>query len=192
MTLLKQISILTLLLAFVFPLVAQTFALNNINVVDVRALKIIVNQTVIIENNLIKYIGAADKQKLAKGLITLDMAGKYLIPGLIDSHVHHATSPDDADNDQITRMRLRKLLQGGVTSVRDMGGDTRVLSSLKRRADNDIILAPDIYYSVIIAGAAFFLILVLPHQQKVKFLVTLIGCVRLMKIVILMKLCLKP
>lgn len=156
MTLLKQISILTLLLAFVFPLVAQTFALNNINVVDVRALKIIANQTVIIENNLIKSIGAADKQKLAKGLITLDMAGKYLIPGLIDSHVHHATSPDDADNDQITRMRLRKLLQGGVTSVRDMGGDTRVLSSLKRRADNDIILAPDIYYSVIIAGAAFF------------------------------------
>ena len=52
---------------------------------------------------------------------------------------------------------MRQLLQGGVTSVRDMGGDTRALSSLKRRADNDIIQSPDIYYSVIIGGKAFFL-----------------------------------
>lgn len=87
------------------------------------------------------------------------MTDKYLIPGLIDTHVHHATSPDDSDNDQVTRQRLRNLLRGGVTSVRDMGGDNRVLSSLKRRAKADVIQSPDIYYSVIIGGKEFFQIL---------------------------------
>jgi enamine deaminase RidA (YjgF/YER057c/UK114 family) len=37
-----------------------------------------------------------------------------------------------------------------------MGGDVRVLSGLKRRAELGLITAPDIHYSVIIGGAAFF------------------------------------
>lgn len=151
-----KFSILAISLAFTLPTMAQTLALKNINVVDVVNLKINSNQTVVIENDKIASITSANTKKLAKDVTVIDMTDKYLIPGLIDSHVHHATSPDDSNNDQITRMRLRKLLQGGVTSVRDMGGDTRALSSLKRRAENDVIQSPDIYYSVIIGGKAFF------------------------------------
>lgn len=156
MTLFKKISLLTVALSLASPAVAQTYALTNINVVDVVGLKTVNSQTVVIENDKIKSITAFDKQKLSNDTIVIDMTDKYLVPGLIDTHVHHGTSPDTSDNDRITRMRLRKLLQGGVTSVRDMGGDTRALNSLKRRADNDIIQAPDIYYSVIIGGEAFF------------------------------------
>ena len=156
MTPFKRISLLTISMSFALPVFAQTFALKNINIVDVEGLKIDNNQTVVIENDSIKSITATNKQRLSKDVVVLDMTDKYLIPGLIDTHVHHATSPDSGDNDQVTRMRLRKLLQGGVTSVRDMGGDTRALYSLKRRADNDVIQSPDIYYSVIIGGDEFF------------------------------------
>ncbi len=156
MNALKKISLVAASLALALPVTAQTLALKNINVVDVVALKINENQTVVIEDKKIKSITAAGNKALAKDIVVIDMSGKYLIPGLIDTHVHHATSPDDSDNDQITRMRLRKLLQGGVTSVRDMGGDTRALNSLKRRADNDVIQSPDIFYSVIIGGEEFF------------------------------------
>ncbi|XQW85607.1 amidohydrolase family protein [Thalassotalea piscium] len=156
MTLIKKISLFTLSLALTSTVVADTFALKNINVVDVVHLKINNNQTVIIEDKKIKSIADNNTKKLAKGVISIDMTNKYLIPGLIDTHVHHATSPDDSDNDEVTRMRLRKLLRGGVTSVRDMGGDTRALSSLMRRAKADVIQSPDIYYSVIIGGKAFF------------------------------------
>lgn len=152
----KKLSLISLSLSLVFPVVAQTVALQNINVIDVVGLKVNPNQTVVIENESIKKIINANDSKLDEDTIVIDMTDKYLIPGLIDTHVHHATSPDDSDNDQISRMRLRKLLQGGVTSVRDMGGDTRALYSLKRRADNDIIQAPDIFYSVIIGGHEFF------------------------------------
>jgi reactive intermediate/imine deaminase len=156
MTLLKNTSILTLSLLLALPTSAQTFALKNIHVVDVVNLSINSNQTVVIDNDKITSISAVNTKKLSKDIITIDMTDKYLIPGLIDSHVHHATSPDDANNDQVTRMRLRHLLRGGVTSVRDMGGDTRALSSLKRRAENDLIQSPDIYFSVIIGGKEFF------------------------------------
>jgi reactive intermediate/imine deaminase len=156
MTLFKQISLLTISLTLALPVVAQTYALKNINVVDVVDLKIKKNQTVLIEDKQIKSISDFNNKALAKDVIVIDMTDKFLIPGLIDTHVHHATSPDTSDNDLVTRMRLRKLLQGGVTSVRDMGGDTRALNSLKRRADNDVIQSPDIYYSIIIGGEAFF------------------------------------
>jgi len=156
MTLLKKISLLTISLSLASPVIAESFALKNINVVDVVDLKINDNQTVVIENNKIKSITTANDKRLAKDVIEIDMTDKYLIPGLIDTHVHHATSPDDSDNDQITRMRLRNLLRGGVTSVRDMGGDARALSSLKRRAKADVIQSPDIYYSIIIGGKEFF------------------------------------
>lgn len=138
------------------PLYAQTIALKNVNLIDVENLKVSSGQTIIIEDNKIKKIINNKKPLLNKEVVTIDMAGKYVIPGLIDTHVHHATVPDGHDNDKMTRERLRKLLRGGVTSVRDMGGDTRALASLKRRAEIDSIQSPDIYYSVIIGGQEFF------------------------------------
>lgn len=138
------------------PLQAQTIALKNVNIVDVENLKVNSGHTLIIEDNKIKSILDKKKPRLKKDVIAIDMDGKFVIPGLIDTHVHHATVPDTYDNDKITRERLSKLLRGGVTSVRDMGGDTRALASLKRRAEIDKIQSPDIYYSVIIGGQEFF------------------------------------
>ena len=138
------------------PAMAGGVALKNVNVVDVVSLQVVPNQTVVIENDKIARIIDRKNPRLDRDVTVIDMTDKYLIPGLIDTHVHHATSPDDYDNDEITRTRLRKLLRGGVTSVRDMGGDTRALSSLQRRANADLIQSPDIYYSVIIGGKEFF------------------------------------
>ena len=145
------------LLILLTPVVhAEKLALRNINIIDVENLKLIENQTVVIENTIITSVIDRQNPRMGKDVVVLDMTDKYLIPGLIDTHVHHATSPDDSDNDKITRKRLRELLRGGVTSVRDMGGDARVLSSLQRRANADVIQSPDIYYSAIIGGREFF------------------------------------
>ncbi len=137
-------------------LYAQQIALQNVNIVDVEQLTVIRNKTILIEDDKIRGIVPAGSTQFPRDVIQLDLSDKFVIPGLIDTHVHHATSPDGSDNDRITRQRLRNLLRGGVTSVRDMGGDTRVLSSLKRRADNDLFQSPDIFYSVIIGGDEFF------------------------------------
>ncbi|WHI49452.1 amidohydrolase family protein [Microbulbifer sp. MLAF003] len=130
--------------------------LINANIVDVKSLKIAKDQSILIEGDKIKRIASTKKLSKVKGASVVDLKGKFVIPGLIDAHVHHATDPDDWDKLSITTERLRYLLRGGVTSVRDMGGDARALAYLKRQAEVDSIASPDIYFSVIIGGESFF------------------------------------
>lgn len=82
----------------------------------------------------------------------VDLRGRFVIPGLIDTHVHLATPPD------LPRARavLRRNLYGGVTAVRDMADDLRPVGELAREARMAEIPSPDIYYAALMAGPAFF------------------------------------
>ncbi len=82
----------------------------------------------------------------------IDLGGSYLMPGLIDSHVHLATPP----NQRQAQAVLRRDLYGGVTAVRDMADDLRPVGELTREALVGDIAAPDIYYAALMAGPAFF------------------------------------
>ena len=130
--------------------------LTNVNLIDVRNETIRFKQTLVIDQDRIQRIVPAQEYQSIQGSREVDLTDHFIIPGLIDGHVHHATDPDSADNLRQTQQRLRELLKGGVTSVRDMGGDARVLAYLKRQAQLDQIPAPDIYHSVIIGGPEFF------------------------------------
>ncbi|WP_444913611.1 amidohydrolase family protein [Microbulbifer sp. TRSA007] len=112
----------------------EQILLINANIVDVNSLKVDENQSILIEGDKIKRISATKNLSKVRGASVVDLKGKFVIPGLIDAHVHHATDPDSWDNLSITTERLRYLLRGGVTSVRDMGGDARALAYLKRQA----------------------------------------------------------
>jgi hypothetical protein len=54
-------------------------------------------------------------------------------------------------NPREARAYLRRELYSGVTAVRDMAGDIRLLGELKREAGFDEIVAPDIYYAALMA-----------------------------------------
>ena len=137
------------------PAAAASIALTGVNLIDVEGLTVKSNQTVLLQDDRIAAIQPASKA-IPKHYTKVDLTGKYVLPGLIDAHVHHATEPEGYNNAVITHQRLQKLLRGGVTSVRDMAGDVRVLAGLKRSAELDLIQAPDIYYSVILGGNSFF------------------------------------
>jgi imidazolonepropionase-like amidohydrolase len=83
--------------------------------------------------------------------IVHNLGGGFVIPGLIDAHVHLATSP----NRQNAEAELYRLLYGGVTAVRDMAGDGRALASLARDSRLGEIDAPDVYFSALMAGPSF-------------------------------------
>jgi predicted amidohydrolase YtcJ len=72
---------------------------------------------------------------------------------MIDAHVHIADR-----NGEISPLRdlLSKLLLHGVTGVRDMAGDARVLGYLAREARLDAPGWADVYYSALMAGPTFF------------------------------------
>jgi imidazolonepropionase-like amidohydrolase len=108
--------------------------------------------TIIIRSNRIEAIGPAKDITIPDSVIVFYYPGKYVIPGLIDSHVHLATDPTKEDNRIRAEEDLKEMLLSGITSVRDMAGDTRALASLSRDAGLDEIISPDVYYAALMAG----------------------------------------
>jgi imidazolonepropionase-like amidohydrolase len=114
------------------------------------------NQSVVLQGERIAAIFPTGSQPLPAGATIYNLSGRYLIPGLIDTHVHIATDPSGEDSRVRTERRLRLALLGGVTAVRDMAGDVRALGSLQRDALLGEIPSPDIYYAALFAGPLFF------------------------------------
>jgi imidazolonepropionase-like amidohydrolase len=85
---------------------------------------------------------------------TLDLAGGYLIPGLINSHVHLAGLLNGSRDAAV--QGLRRMFFSGVTSVREMVGDTRRTGELARAALSPQADLPSIYYAALMAGPTFF------------------------------------
>jgi imidazolonepropionase-like amidohydrolase len=82
----------------------------------------------------------------------VDLHGRYVMPGLIDSHVHLATPPNRRQAEAL----LRRDLYGGVTAVRDMADDLRQVGDIARAALVGEMAAPDVYYAALMAGPGFF------------------------------------
>ncbi|TDR20516.1 amidohydrolase family protein [Marinicella litoralis] len=91
-------------------------ALTNVNVLSVDGERMIPNQTVVINQGLIESVGA--DFNVTAGIEMIDANGQFLIPGLIDSHVHLWQSPND----------LLLYLANGVTHVREMNGSEEHLN----------------------------------------------------------------
>lgn len=83
-----------------------------------------------------------------------DLAGKYVMPGLIDAHVHIANDPKESQADRAKH--LEYFLRHGITSIRDAAGDARVLKDLKAGVEQGKYPGPDIYYAAFMAGPAYF------------------------------------
>ena len=122
---------------FIFPshLMAQqpSLVIRNISVIDGLSPEIQPNRTVVIVGNRIKAIGEKGKVAIPKRAKFIDGQGKYLIPGLWDSHVH-LNSPDP----------LPLFVANGITGVREMGGDFAVVKDLRDRVSTGKILGPRI------------------------------------------------
>jgi imidazolonepropionase-like amidohydrolase len=88
-----------------------------------------------------------------RGAVVRQLSGTFVIPGLIDAHVH-ATSPFERAGQQDTILSF--MFRGGVTTVRDMAGDAIKLQALTRSADSAAKAWPRIVYSAVFAGPEFF------------------------------------
>ncbi|MEU9239416.1 amidohydrolase family protein [Streptomyces shenzhenensis] len=82
----------------------------------------------------------------------VDLAGRFVVPGLIDTHQHLATPPDRP----VAEAVLRRLVHSGVTAVRDMADDLRHIGDLARATLVGEIPGPDIRYAALMAGPSFF------------------------------------
>ena len=132
-------------------------ALVGATLFDGSAMSARVGMTILIANGRITDVFPDGSRPIPASVPRENLGGKFVIPGLIDTHVHLATDPSSpGDSRARVESRLRRTLLGGVTTVRDMAGDARSLASLARDTRVGDIMGPAIYYSALFAGPDFF------------------------------------
>lgn len=107
----------------------STIFLKNARIVDGTAPEPTAPQGVVIEGDSIREVSAT--ARAPEGAAVIDLAGKVLMPGLIDAHVHvvaveaslarNATLPDSLVMARSIRL-MGEMLMRGFTTVRDVGG----------------------------------------------------------------------
>lgn len=98
-----------------------TLIIRDVTVIDVEAGKAVPHQTVYVSDARITAVLAAGA-RIPSDVPTIDGAGKFLIPGLWDMHVHALW--DSA----VAEVSLPQFVAHGVLGVRDMGGRLEVLA----------------------------------------------------------------
>jgi imidazolonepropionase-like amidohydrolase len=111
----------------------EPLALVHANVVNVRDGRIVPNATVVLRNGAIESVGSG---AAPGGLRTLDLKGKYLLPGLIDAHTH-------ADN----FAAYRRALESGATTVRSAGVSNYADVGFQALVKNGLVAGPDVVTS---------------------------------------------
>ncbi|HEX6573373.1 MAG TPA: amidohydrolase family protein [Gemmatimonadaceae bacterium] len=132
---------------------AEDVALTNVTLIDGTGAAPQRNRTIVIKSGKISEIFETGK-KSPGDVKVIDLNGRYVIPGLIDAHVHVATDPTGRDANAIDQ--LRSAFRGGVTSVRDMAGDAIALHDIAEEGNRDDTSLPRVVYSAVFAGPEFF------------------------------------
>jgi imidazolonepropionase-like amidohydrolase len=146
---------LILLSALAIPAFAADapLLLTHATVIDGTGAPAKSDMTIAIEDERIAAVYPDGSRVAPKGAQVEDLNGRYVIPGLIDAHVHLTGAEPDFAHYQ---PHLAALLRGGVTAVRDMAGDDRLLGYLAGEANSDALISPDIFYVALMAGPSFF------------------------------------
>ncbi|WP_264529072.1 amidohydrolase family protein [Flavobacterium sp. N502540] len=114
--------------------------------------------SIIIKGNQIADILYTDNFSAYPGAAVIDITGKYVLPGLIDTHVHLATVPNlnREENNKYMEDQLSKMIYAGITTVRDMVGNAIILADYKRASKLNQLPAPSIFYAAQFAGPEYF------------------------------------
>jgi imidazolonepropionase-like amidohydrolase len=100
------------------------------------------HQTVVIEAGGITQVGARGSVRIPEGATPIAAKGRYLMPGMMDMHVH---LPEEAPVEELERM-LDLFLVNGVTTLRSMRGSPAHLV-LRERLHAEMRAVPTLYLS---------------------------------------------
>jgi imidazolonepropionase-like amidohydrolase len=130
----------TMLMALVLPAEPgsrRPLAILGGSVVDTRTGHVLENRTVIVEGGHITRVALASEVVLPSGAQVFDARGRWILPGLIDMHVHGSSRPD---------VPLALYVANGVTSVRDLGGHVTLLRRVRREVESETRVGPRLFF----------------------------------------------
>jgi hypothetical protein len=127
--------------------------IRNVIVIDGKGTPARGPQDIVVEGNKIAAVRGAnarpDAYKNEKHV--LDGTGMYLLPGLINSHVH--LQDERAGIPQPFEYEYKVWLSCGITTIRDVGSDVKKALVERRKSQEGTIVAPRLYIYMVAGGA---------------------------------------
>ncbi|MFX0124743.1 MAG: amidohydrolase family protein [Candidatus Hodarchaeota archaeon] len=134
--------------------------LRNGNVFDSTTGEVIKNQTVVIKDGKIDWVGTDSSYEQESDDEALEVEGKFIIPGLMDLHVHLEYLHEFIYNMERALLRnkdamfgyyalknAQEHLKAGFTTIRDCGSLTLAPSSLRNLINKGIFPGPRLFVS---------------------------------------------
>ncbi|SDL87115.1 Imidazolonepropionase [Pedobacter sp. ok626] len=134
------------------PVDTTTLILTNANVLDVKLGRFIKGKDIVISKG--KIIALTSSPKKWKAAKLIDLQGKFIVPGLIDAHVH--VTAHRKNNIENTYKHLEYFLRHGITSVRDAAGDGSALLQAQTEIRQGRRTGADVYFAAFMAGDWYF------------------------------------
>lgn len=153
-----RFALTSFLMMLAFPATAQqrdsaALALSHVTLIDGTGAVPSQDMTVVIRGGVIVDIHPSGDRGPPADAQVLDLTGKTLIPGLIESHTHLQQFYHSRER---LLAELERYVYSGVVALREMVGDARVSAELDRSARLGTITSPEIYYSAVLMGPHFY------------------------------------
>src|SRR5258707_11655566 len=124
--------------------------IHNAIVVDGNGTPASGPKDIVIENNVIADVIPLDPVSLSRGGrgnvqadAVIDAGGRYVLPGLINNHAH--LQEERGGKPQPLEYELNIWLSCGITTIRDVGSDTKRALELRRQNAQGEIAAPRMF-----------------------------------------------
>jgi Amidohydrolase family len=121
-----------------------SLAITHVTLIDATGAAPQPDMTVFLEDEQIAAIGPSKSIAVPRSTKSLDATGKFLIPGLVDMHVHLTGASEPTGSREFI---LPLLLANGITTARDMGGNLESLLKLRHEIEHGQLTAPRIFFA---------------------------------------------
>jgi imidazolonepropionase-like amidohydrolase len=141
----KRLSVVAAVLALAISASAEVKVFKGFTLIDGTGAPAKPNQAMVLTDGRITWMGPASQVNAPTGAQVVDLAGKFVIPGLIDNHVHLGAViglDQNAANetDESVEHDLRTFASYGVTTVQSMGTDKDLV--LRKRDEQRAVGRP--------------------------------------------------
>jgi imidazolonepropionase-like amidohydrolase len=110
------------------PALAESTVLTNLTVIDGTGRPAQPNSAIVMTDGKIAFVGPMSQLKAPSGAKTVNLSGKFVMPGIIDSHVHvgmmkGVTQDEKYETPANVEADLKQYAAYGVTAVQVLGTD---------------------------------------------------------------------
>jgi len=103
---------------------ARPILLKNVTIVDTKSGNLLKNKDILLVDGKIRTIAPTGQVAVQQDVQVIEASGKYVVPGLINMHMHVIDYPYPSEN-------LSIMLTNGITGFRQMSGSSELLKLRK-------------------------------------------------------------